>query len=169
MNMKRSQERYRLWSGIDLDGPRVKQVLDLALKENIFFSPNLAVFELREGGEGVEGYHTQGFAQMMRFVGMAHRAGLQVVTGSHNPVPYAERGLAYQREMELMVEAGMNPMDVIQSSTLINARYFGAEKRIGSIEPGKLADLILIDGNPLEDITVMHNIRRVMLNGNWLK
>ncbi len=168
-NMNRGHERYRLWSGIDLDGPGVKEVLDLALAENIFFSPNLAVFELQEGGEGVEGYHTKGYAQMMRFVGMAYEAGLQIVTGSHTHVPYAERGLAYQREMELMVESGMDPMDVIRSSTLINARYFGAENRIGSIEPGKLADLILVDGNPLEDIKAMHNIQRVMLNGNWLK
>ncbi len=168
-NMARGHERYQLWSTIDLDHPRVKEVLDLARRANIFFSPNLAVFELQEGGEGVEDYHLQGFAKMMRFVGMAREAGLQIVTGSHTNVPYAERGKAYQREMELLVEAGLSPMEVIRSSTFVNARYFGAESRIGSIEPGKLADLVLIDGDPLADIRQMYRVQRVMLNGQWVE
>ena len=105
---------------------------------------------------------------MLEFVGMAHKAGVKVVIGSHNSGTHALPGMAYQREMELFVEAGMTPMEVIQSSTLLNANYFRSARRIGSVEKGKLADLILVDGNPLENISNMKNVSRVMLNGQWV-
>ena len=84
-------------------------------------------------------------------------------------MPYAETGWAYQREMELMLESGMTPMEVIAGATLDNARFFRAEDRIGSIEPGKLADLVLIEGDVLRDISSMRRVRRVMLNGVWIR
>jgi imidazolonepropionase-like amidohydrolase len=59
-------------------------------------------------------------------------------------------------------------MNTIIAATMEGARYLRAEKRIGSIEPGKLADLILIDGDPLKDIRAVRNIKRVMLNGVWI-
>ncbi len=105
---------------------------------------------------------------MLDFVGLAHKAGVNVVIGSHNSGSHALPGMAYQREMELFVEAGMTPMEVIQSSTMLNAHYFRSAGRIGSIEKGKLADLILIEGNPLENISDMKNVSRVMLNGTWI-
>ena len=105
---------------------------------------------------------------MLDFVGLAHKAGVKIVIGSHNSGKHALPGMAFQREMELFVEAGMSPLEVIHSSTLLNARYFRSAGRIGSIEKNKMADLILVEGNPLEDISVMKNIHRVMLNGNWV-
>jgi CubicO group peptidase (beta-lactamase class C family) len=70
--------------------------------------------------------------------------------------------------MELLAECGLTPREVIAAATLNNARFFGTEARLGSIEAGKLADLVLIAGNPMEDIRVMRRVRRVMLNGQWV-
>jgi imidazolonepropionase-like amidohydrolase len=84
-------------------------------------------------------------------------------------VPYAEKGWAYQREMELFVESGMSNSAVIHAATMVNARFFRIEKELGSIEKGKLADLILVRGNPLEDIKAMRNIEKVMINGVFVK
>lgn len=164
----RREWRYRLWSTIDLSEQRVKDLIDLMVEKEVFFSPTLTTFERRAGDKGVEEYEVKGFENMLKFVGMAHKAGVKVVIGSHNSGSHALSGMAYQREMELFVEAGMKPMEVIYSSTLLNAQYFRSSGRIGSIEKGKLADLILVDGNPLEDISVMKNISRVMLNGMWV-
>src|SRR5205807_9257654 len=63
---------------------------------------------------------------------------------SHSDVPHAKRGWAYQRELELLVESGLTPMQAIVAGTLENARYFRASDRLGSIESGKLADLVLV-------------------------
>ena len=83
-------------------------------------------------------------------------------------MPHAERGWAYQRELELLVEAGLTPMETIVAATLENARFFRAEERLGTVERGKLADLVLVEGDPLKDIRAMRNVRRVMLGGNWV-
>jgi len=99
---------------------------------------------------------------------MAHKSGARIVVGSHTWVPYAERGYSYFREMELFQEAGMSSMDIIQAATMENARFLRIDERVGSVEKGKLADLIVVEGNPLADIRVMRNVKRVMLNGIWI-
>lgn len=167
-NNYRSDGRYRLWSKIDLESDRVKQVLELAAKENVVLCPTLATFERQYGDESVKDYQAEGFKKMHQFVGMAHKAGVKIVTGSHTTGKYAKMGWAYQREMELLVAAGLTPLEVISSSTIHNAHYFRSADRIGSVEPGKLADLILVNGDPSVDIAQMYEIQKVMLNGQWV-
>jgi imidazolonepropionase-like amidohydrolase len=82
-------------------------------------------------------------------------------------VPHAKRGWAYQRELELLVESGLTPMEAIIAGTMENARYFHISDRLGSIETGKLADLVLVADDPLKNISNMRRIKRVMLNGVW--
>lgn len=167
-NNARREGRYQLWSEIDLNSPRVKPLLELIAKRGTFLSPTLAVFEKQKGDAGATEMHVRAFAQMMKFVGMAKRAGAHIVTGSHSSVPHAERGWAYQRELELLVESGLTPMQAIQAATMENARFFRITDRLGSIEAGKLADLVLVEGDPSKDIGAMRRIKRVMLNGNWV-
>jgi Imidazolonepropionase and related amidohydrolases len=158
-----------MWSEIDLDSPRVKEALDLIAKRGVYISATLAVFERREGDRNATETGVRGFKNMLKFVGMAKRAGARVVVGSHSNVPHAERGWAYQREMELFVESGMAPMEAIVAATMENARFFRIDDRLGSVEAGKLADLILVEGDPLKDFGALRRIRRVMLNGKWVK
>src|SRR5215468_8996531 len=167
-NNARREGRYKMWSEIDLDSPRVKETLDLIVKRGVFVSATLAVFERREGDQGANEIHARGFKNMLKFVGMAKRAGARVVVGSHSSVPHAERGWAYQREMELFVESGMAPMEAIVAATMENARFFRIDDRLGSVEAGKLADLILVEGDPLKEIGALRRVRRVMLNGKWV-
>jgi imidazolonepropionase-like amidohydrolase len=71
--------------------------------------------------------------------------------------------------MELLMESGLSPMAVIRASTIDNARFLGCADRLGSIEAGKLADLVLVEGDPLENMRAMYNLRHVMLNGRWIE
>ncbi len=67
------------------------------------------------------------------------------------------------------MECGLSPMEAIVAGTMENARFFHIAERLGSIEPGKIADLVLVKGNPLDDIRVTYDVERVLLNGIWVK
>jgi imidazolonepropionase-like amidohydrolase len=168
-NEARREGRYRVWSEIDLNSPRVEALVDLMKQRNTTLSPTLAVFERRSGDRDVTDMHVRAFRQMMRFVGLANRAGVRLVVGSHSSVPHADRGWAYQREMELLVESGLTPIQAIQAATIENARFFRVDDRIGSLEVGKQADLLLVEGDPSQDVSAMRRVRRVMVSGVWVE
>jgi imidazolonepropionase-like amidohydrolase len=168
-NNARRAGRYKMWSEIDLDSPRVGPLLELIARRGTFISLTLAVFERRSGDKDTTEMHARAFRQMLKFAGMAKRAGARIVAGSHSSVPHAERGWAYQRELELLVESGLTPMEAIVAGTMENARFFRIADRLGSIEPGKMADLILIGGDPLKEIAAMRRVKRVMFNGQWVE
>jgi imidazolonepropionase-like amidohydrolase len=109
------------------------------------------------------------FNNMKLFTGKLRKNGVQIVVGSHSMIPYAETGWAFQREMELLAESGLTNSQVIVAATMENARFFRIDDRLGSIEKGKTADLILVKGNPLKNISDSRNIAKVMLNGVWVR
>jgi imidazolonepropionase-like amidohydrolase len=168
-NDARSFGRYELWSEVDLASPRVAALTQLLAEKGTYLAPNLAVFERQPGDDNTTDTHVRGTQKMQAFVGLAAEAGVRVVTGSHGWVSHGDPGWAYFREMELLLASGMTPMDVIVASTLRNARFFRVEERLGSIEVGKLADLVLVEGNPLADMQAMRRVRRVMINGVWVE
>ena len=92
-------------------------------------------------------------------------AGLLIV-GTDEPVYTALlAGFAYHRELMAMVHAGIPPADVLKAATINGARALGVADRLGTIEPGKLADLYVARGNPLEDITAARNVELVIRDG----
>lgn len=167
-NNARRRGRYEVWNALELENnPRVNTLLKVILDHHAVISPTLAAFERQsDRGDSVE---VNGFKKMLAFVGIAKKAGARVVVGSHSWSPYAETGLAYAREMELLKEAGLSNREIIVAATMENARFFQIEDRLGSIEKGKIADLILLKENPLENISALRNVERVMLNGVWVK
>ena len=168
-NEARRKARYELWSRLDLRASmRVRPLLDLIVKRKVFLSPTLAVFERRRGDRGVTEVEARGYENMLEFVRLCHGAGARIVVGSHSVVPKAEYGWAYQRELELLAECGLTPIEVIAAATRNNAEFFRVSDRLGTIEPGKLADLVLLNGDPLKDIRAMRRVERVMLSGCWI-
>jgi imidazolonepropionase-like amidohydrolase len=93
-------------------------------------------------------------------------AGVKVAVGSDLGGYPAELNAG---EFECMVEAGMTPMQAIQSGTRVGAELLGWDDRIGTVEPGKLADLVAVPGNPLEDISEMKRVSFVMIGGKVVK
>jgi imidazolonepropionase-like amidohydrolase len=168
-NNARREGRYQVWNGIDLNTPQARALFKLIVDRGVFVSPTLAVFERQTGDKDTTAVHVHAFKQMEAFVGLVKKAGAKVVVGSHSDVPHAKRGWAYQRELELLVASGLTPMEAIVAGTSENARYFHIDDRLGSVEVGKLADLILVQGDPLKDISNMRRMQRVMLNGIWQK
>ena len=165
----RKEMRHRLWSTLDLErNERLRPLIELLLEKEVFVSPTLAIFERRAGVKDGTAEQEKAFANMLAFVRACHQAGVKIVVGSHTRAPFAESGRAYQREIELLIECGMSPLEVIRAGTVWNAQFFGVEDRLGTIEPGKLADLLVVDGDPSKRIGDLSKVRRVMLNGSWI-
>jgi imidazolonepropionase-like amidohydrolase len=100
-------------------------------------------------------------AQTGVVIGALFKAGIPIVPGSDTGLI----GYGLQRELELYVEAGMTPLQAIQSATIVSARAMKLENELGTIEAGKRADLILVNGNPLANISDIRKVTRVVANG----
>ena len=175
---------------VSADSPQAKKVIALLLEHHTVVDPTLALLEilthstdkpistfepgiLRVTPELREGLETMGvtpqesdqaaarFRSLMATVRVLHEAGVPIVTGTDQSVP----GFSLDREIELYVQAGFTPMEAIQAATLAPARAMGMEKESGTIEAGKRADVILVDGNPLENISDIRKVSTVFAGG----
>ena len=170
---------------LNLDSEPVQEFIATLARRQVVIDPTLATFEFlhQRNGEispifaGIEDHvppdvprgrraaemdipdeatgarYRASYAKMVEFVGRAYRAGVPLVAGT-DEVP----GFTLQHELALYVRAGLSPAQALQVATWNGARYSGTLDRLGSIAPGKQADLLLVDGDPTRDIG---DIRRV--------
>ena len=102
----------------------------------------------------------------MTFINEYKNRGGRVTTGSDNGFIYQTYGFGYIRELELLREAGFHPLEVIRSATLYGAQALGMDKEIGSVEVGKLADIVIINANPLKNLQVLYGTGAIELTGD---
>jgi imidazolonepropionase-like amidohydrolase len=102
-------------------------------------------------------------AKRVEQVGQMHRARVRLLVGTD--APGVAPGWSVHEEMRLLVTAGLSPMDAIRAATLSPARYLGASDSLGAVATGRVADLVLLDANPLTDIRNSRRIRAVIANG----
>ncbi len=100
----------------------------------------------------------------MTFINEYKNRGGRVTVGTDAGYIYELYGFSYIREMELLREAGFHPLEVIRSATLYGAQALGMEKDIGSVEVGKLADFVIVDANPLENLQLLYGTGAITLN-----
>lgn len=90
-----------------------------------------------------------------------------ILFGTDSPQLFSVPGFSVRREIAAMAEAGLAPYDILKSATSNVGRYFANEDDFGTIAPGKRADLVLLTGNPLDDMTVLDAPAAVMVRGRW--
>jgi imidazolonepropionase-like amidohydrolase len=125
--------------------------------------------------EIVHDFNTDDSATRRRFVekelevvNAMHRAGVPFLAGTDTPPGvYIFPGFSLHEELQRFVAAGFTPLEALQTATLNPARFLGMEDRLGTVEKGKLADLVLLDANPLEDIRNTQKIAAVVVNGRY--
>jgi imidazolonepropionase-like amidohydrolase len=183
-------DRAKARANIDVESPEAKKALAFLKDHHTVVDPTLAVFEfftvstakppasfepgvnkvapeLAEQLTDVEpptehsAIAEQIFQKEVAIVGALHRAGIPVVAGTDQTVP----GHSLHREIELYVQAGFTPMEAIQAATIVPARAMGLDKESGTVEKGKRGDLVLLTGNPLDDIHQIRNVEYVITNG----
>ena len=109
---------------------------------------------------GMDQRYRDSFQAMLRLVGMLYRAGIRVEAGTD-----AFAGFALHRELELDVAAGIPSLDVLQLATLGAARIMKHDADVGTVAPGKLADLVVVNGDPTTTISDIRNVEIVVKDG----
>lgn len=103
----------------------------------------------------------------LKTVGAMRRAGVPILAGTDSQNPYVFPGFSLHDELALLVEAGLTPIEALRAATLNAATYLDATDSLGTIEPNKLADLVLLDADPLTDIHNTTKIKAVLLGGRY--
>jgi len=112
--------------------------------------------------------HAQLLRKSMDVVAQMQKASVKILAGTDAPAPYVFPGSGLHDELQLLVEAGLTPLEALQSATKSPAEFFHATKDSGSVEKGKFAELVLLDANPLDDIRNIRKIHAVILRGKLL-
>jgi imidazolonepropionase-like amidohydrolase len=105
------------------------------------------------------------FRKQQELTGWLFRSGVTLLVGTDAPVAFCPPGFAMHQELALVVEAGVTPAAALQMATLNNARALQQDHSLGSIEAGKLADLVILDANPLAEIGNSRKIRSIIRGG----
>jgi hypothetical protein len=108
------------------------------------------------------------FEKYLRLASEAHKSGVQFLAGTDFGVPYVVPGFSLHDELALFVQAGFTPLEALQTATINPARFLGQLDSLGTVEKGNLADLVLLDANPLEDIHNTQKINAVVVNGKLI-
>jgi imidazolonepropionase-like amidohydrolase len=182
--------QMRALANLDLDSPLARDALTFLKAHHTVVDPTLALLELstvstaklpasfepgadkvprelagRLGSLGPPTPETdlreRVFQRCVAIVGALHRAGVPVVAGTDQAVP----GHSLHREIELYVQAGMTPIEAIQAATIVPARVMQLDPDVGTLEAGKRADLLIVNGNPLERIRDIRKVEQVLTGG----
>jgi imidazolonepropionase-like amidohydrolase len=97
-----------------------------------------------------------------------HQGGVGVLLGADSPQIFNVPGFAIHRELDLMVAAGLTPLEALEAGTTAPARFFGREDEFGRLAPGLAADLVWLAADPTADIANSRSIQGVMVRGRWL-
>ena len=109
---------------------------------------------------GSEEHYAAAFPTMLRFTAALHRAGVTIIPGTDSSA-----GFGLHRELELWVRAGISPVDTLRAATLTSAEVNRCAGELGVVAPGKLADFILLDGDPTQQISDIRRVRTVIKGG----
>ena len=185
-------ERARVRASVDVKSERAQDTVRFLKEHNIVIDPTVALFELQSASpakpyasfepgvakvapelgvvfatpaqppsDPIPGLRDAIVKKELEIIGSLHKAGVTIVAGTDQAVP----GFSLYRELELYVQAGFTPMEAIQAATLVPARVMRRDQDLGTVQVGKIADLIVLGRNPIESISNIRSVERVVAEG----
>jgi imidazolonepropionase-like amidohydrolase len=134
-------------------------LIKLMLDKGTYFVPTLAI------AWAYKDAYPDIFSGLKQTCKKLHTAGIKIAAGTDSGTPGVVIGKGLHKELELMVEAGISPMEAIMAGTIRAADNLGKVSELGTLEEGKLADMIVVAGNPLDKIEATRDIKMVIKNG----
>ena len=127
--------------------------------------PTMTVVKaLLQGPETMEGSRRR-----RELVGALHAAGARLLAGTDSGIDVTVPGISLHDELLELVASGLDPLEALRAATTAPAEFLGEVGEIGTVSPGARADLIVVDGDPRDDVAVLRHPRAVMLRGAWLE
>jgi Amidohydrolase family len=155
---------YRSWMLLS-DTPEVREHPDLQRTPRRLLDYWLSIADSAGASPETQELRRKQFAKLQELTGLLHRSGVELLVGTDAPFPFCPPGFSFHQELELMVASGIPPAAVLVAATKNNARAINLASEIGEIAPGRRADLVLLDANPLEDIRNTRKITAVVRGG----
>jgi imidazolonepropionase-like amidohydrolase len=174
-NDARRDGRYRMFADADLDGPEAAALYAVLRQRRPWVDATLAVFERRADRPAeattaaMAPIMAAGFERMKQLTRRVSREGARVVMGGHTEVPFAGRGEAPWRELELLVESGFSPVEAIAAATSTAASFLTRDRELGTLGAGFQADLVVLRENPAANMSAVRTVERVMVAGRWVE
>jgi imidazolonepropionase-like amidohydrolase len=158
---------HLLWLDlVDLNGPEINNMISALVNNDIPIDPTLDIYEIITKEESQNQYL---WSKVLELTKMFYDNGVTILSGSDIPNFDLIPGASLHHELELLVEAGIPPLEVIKIATRNGAQALGIEKDVGTIEPGKEADMIILSDNPVDSIGNTKKIEAVINNGHFIK
>jgi imidazolonepropionase-like amidohydrolase len=157
---------HLLWLDlVDLNGPEINNMISGLVNNNIPVDPTLDIYEIITK----ESQHQYLWPKVLQLTKKLYDNGVTILSGSDIPNFDLVPGASLHHELELLIEAGISPLEVIKIATKNGAQALGIEEDVGTIEPGKQADMIILSDNPVEDIHNTKKIEAVINNGHFIE
>ena len=163
---------HLLWLDLlDLDSTEINEMINALVENSVPVDPTLSIYEtmLRDDGYGFSDPQNQlRWAKVLQLTKIMHDKGVQILSGSDIPNFGLIPGASLHNELELLTEAGIKPLEVVAIATKNGAEALGIDNRVGTIESGKEADVIILTSNPIENISNTKGIEAVIVDGRFV-
>jgi imidazolonepropionase-like amidohydrolase len=156
---------HLLWLDlVDLNGPEINNMISALVNNDIPVDPTLDIYEIitKESQQYL-------WPKVLQLTKMLYDNGVTMLSGTDIPNFDLVPGASLHHELEILVEAGISPLEVIKIATKNGAQALGIEKDVGTVAPGKQADMIILSDSPVDDISNTKKIEAVINNGHFIR
>ena len=154
---------------VDLNSTEIEEMINALVENDIPVDPTLSIYEaMLKDDDGFSDPQNQlRWAKVLQLTKIMYDNGVQILSGSDIPNFGLVPGASLHNELELLVEAGIKPLEVTEIATNNGATALGIDDRVGTIQPGKEADMIILSANPIENISNTKEIEAVLVDGRF--
>ncbi len=164
--LTRTSQSSHVGAWADIDGSRIPDLAARTAAAGAWNCPTMAIYSLLTEGMAAP-TRAQIFANRAAVLRAFRDAGARILAGSDAGIDRTAVGTSLHDELALLAEAGLSPYEALEAATSGAAAFLGEEAEFGTIQPGRRADLVLMDGNPLETPAALRAIKAVVLRGAW--